>query len=328
MAQKIITVILGLIIVGGLAWYFNKNYLQPSTSQENQPSNSPGESSQETEASTNLVYVSISDAKEIWRTNSQKESKKLFTDADEPEKIVKLSNMASSTGEVLGIVAADPHSFTGKLVVINLETAKQRVLQGSFTVPTVWNLSSDGKKLCFTRFSNLEENYGYTLYSEDVSGGSIRELARSESEIPTLAWNEFGTKIAFVKTSGTKTEINLVDINSAKTKVIVSFEGKIIDWLSWSKGDKLIFSLRKVGEENSGEIEIINSEGRNLEKIIDFEGGKAQFIYLDDSWLGYLVAQYKEKINDTTAGQIYLYNLNKTQKIAVQKGAQILGWLK
>lgn len=314
--------------MGGLAWYFNKNYLQPSTMREIQPSNSSGGSFQDVGTSANLVYVSISDAKEIWRTNSQKESKKLFTDADESEKIVKLSNLASSSREVLGIVAPNSHSFTGKLVAINLETAKQKVLQRSFTVPPVWSLSPDGKKLCFTKFSNVEENYGYTLYTEDVSGANIRELVRSESEITSPAWNELGTKIAFAKTSGTRTEINLVDVNSAKTKAIVSFEGKVIDWLSWSRGDKLIFSLRKVGEENTGEIEIINSDGRNLEKIIDFEGGKAQFIYLDDSWLGYLAAQYKEKINDTTAGQIYLYNLAKTQKIAVQKGVQILGWLK
>ncbi|MCL5407611.1 MAG: hypothetical protein M1429_03895, partial [Patescibacteria group bacterium] len=310
----------------GLAWYFNKTYLQPSASHSTEKIPQFKTSSNDENFKGKLIYVTTGTAREIWAVDPAKTSKKLFTDADEAEKIIEISNLASLSGEVLTITSADTSSRSGKLVAINLSNSKETILQKIFTVPSSWTVSLDGQKIAYTKFSNIEENYGYTLYSSDRSGTNLRELTRSDQEIKTPIWNENSTKIAYVKNTDSKLQLNVIDINSLEVKEIKNFDSQVIDFLSWS-GDKLVFSIRDLGNNKSGKIEIIDLNGRNLEKMTDFEGGIANFTYLkNSSWLGFLIAQYKDKVNDSTTGQIYIENLKKAEKIPVQKGSQILGW--
>lgn len=326
MAQKIITVILALAVIGGLAWYFNKTYLQPSTGHSTEKVPQFQTSSTDENFKGKLIYATTGTVREIWAVDTAKTSKKLFTDVDEAEKIIEISNLASLSGEVLTITSSDVLSRSGKLVAINLFNSKETVLQKTFTVPSSWTVSLDGQKIAYTKFSNIEENYGYTLYSSDRGGTNLRELTRSDQEIKVPVWNENSTKIAYVKNVDLKSQLNIVDVNSLEIKEIKNFDSQIIDFLSWS-GDKLVFSIRDLGNNKSGKIEIIDSDGQNLEKMTDFEGGIANFAYLkNSSWIGFLISQYKDKVNDSTTGQIYIENLKKAEKIPVQKGSQILGW--
>lgn len=326
MAQKIITVFLALVVIGGLAWYFNKTYLQPSASHSLESVPKFKTSSQDEDFKGKLIYATKGTAREIWAVDTAKESKKLFTDADETEKIIEISNLAPLSKEVLAITSTETSARTGKLVAINLSSSKESVLQRSFTIPPSWAISLDGQKIAFVRFSNVEENYGYTLYSSDRTGTNLRELIRSDQEIKALSWNDNATKIAFIKNVDTKTRLSIVDLNSLEEKEVKEFENQMIDYLSWS-GDKIIFNLRELSNKSSGAIEIINANGQNLEKLTDFKGGIANFVYLKNSlWLGFLVAQYKDEVDSVTTGQIYLENLKKSEKIPVSKGSQVLGW--
>ncbi|MFA6493189.1 MAG: hypothetical protein WCV58_03565 [Patescibacteria group bacterium] len=327
MAQKTITVILVLIIIGGLAWYFNKTYLQPSTGHsleklpqfKNSPSN--GENFE-----GKLIYTTKGAAREIWQVDVQKESKKLFTDADEAEKFIKVSNLAPYSKEIFVITSAEGSSLSGKLVSIDLVTAKENVLRKTFTVPLSWAVSQDGQKIVYTKFSNIEESYGYTLYLENRDGLNLRELTRNDSEIRLPAWNKDSTKIAFVQNSGVNSKLSVVNVDSTEVEEVKSFENQIIDSVSWS-GDKLILSVRSLDNTKEGMIEIINLNGKNLEKVTDYSGGVANFVFLDSSsWLGYLIGQYQGNIDDSVTGQIYIKNLSD-KAIPVQKGNQVLGWL-
>ncbi len=326
--STILVGILLLIIAGGLIWYLNKSYLQPSQSKSETGYSSYLPSKTTEEISDSLVYINLGNVKEIWQEDSNKESKKLFTDADETEKVLKFSNLANFSKSIFIITSKDTSAFSGKLVSLNLDTLKQEVLQEVFTVPESWGISTDAKQFVFVRFSNIEENYGYTLYSQASSGVNIRELFNSDTEITSPCWNNLSTKVAFINYKDSKAEINVVELSTAQNETIASFDNKIIDWISWTQNDKLVFNLRKVGNNSSGEIMIVNSEGGNLQKIKEYEGGIANFIYLDNSsWLGYLVAQYEDEVNDTTSGQIYIENISLKQEISLEKGSQILGWI-
>jgi len=329
MTQKVITIILALLVVGGLAWYVDRTYLKPSASEENPSAldlfkKSPSEQGSR---KIRLIYVTSGSAKEIWQVSTdggEKEVKKIFTDADENEKFLKVSNLATLSHEVFVITSNDTEAFSGKLVSINLSTAKENILQKSLAVPSSWSISSDGKKIAFSRFSNLEENYGYTLYTQEASGANTRELAHHSSEIKNPTWNPENSKIAFSKVSETTSEIDLVDTETAKTEVLATFPGKIIDWISW-EDDHLILSVREISSNTHGTIEIIDASGKNQQKITDFDGGRANFIYLKDSWLGYLVAQYSKEPDEQTSGQLYLKDLSSAKIIPLGKGCQILG---
>lgn len=337
MAQKVFTLILVLMIIIGLAWYLNKTYIQPTTSQSVSSKIPQYKSTSSDIGQAKLIYSTYDNAKEIWEvsiTDNQKQTRKLFTDADETEKIIKLSNLAILSGEVFAIVSTDIKPYSGKLVSIDISNSSESVVLKSFLVPNAWTLSADGKKIAYSTFSNVEENYGYNLYSQERDGSNIRELTNSDSEIVSPAWNLSATKIVYVTTSGTKSAINLINIDAPEVKTIAEYDNKIIDWLSWSD-DNLVFSIRDINSTSKGAIEIINSQGENLEKITDFEGGIANFSYLKENFLGFIVAQYPESQdsegkttpNDLTTGQIYIYNLAQDEKIPIQKGIQILGWL-
>lgn len=333
MAQKLITIFLVLLIVGGLAWYINANYLQPSSTSSKDARQLPkfrsSSSYSSIETSGKIVFVIGENAKEIWEARlptPEKELKKLFTDADEAEKLVKISNLATISREVFVIGSRESQPFSGKLMAINLDNAKETILKESFAIPTAWNLSLDGKKIAYVRFSNLEENYGYTLYYQDREGENTRELAKSQSEIKAISWSPEGAKISYVTTSGTDSKVNIVDLNTLENREIKNFDNKVIDWLSWSdKG--IVLSVRRIESTSSGEIEIMDSQGKNLQQMTDFQGGRANFVYLSGDVLTYLIAQYKEATNDLTTGQIYIHNLSNSQKIPIRKGFQILGWL-
>lgn len=325
MTQKIITIILGLIIVGGLAWYIDKNYVERSSS----PAQSTNESENldmggDSTISYKLVFVTYGAATEIWEVDSQNKTKKLYTDADEALKIKKLSNL-SGTSEVLAIVSKED-SGSGKLVAINLNEAKQKVLKDLFPVTQNLSISPDGEWFTYTKFSNVEDQYGYTLFLEEMNGSKIEEVANSSSEIVFPCWDNSAKTIYYGKTSGTNTEIIGYDIQSKKSKTIFS-TNQIVDWISVSLSDKMILSQRKIGENSAGEIDSVDTNGQNLITLVKFNGGKAAYAYLSNNQsLAYLIAQYNNKIDERTSGQIYILNTKTAVKSAVRRGVQILGW--
>jgi len=322
MGQKIITIVLGLIIVGGLAWYINKNYVSPSGSSNE--SESPNLDVGDGQEGGNLLYVTLGAATEIWQMDQDGKTKKLYTDADETFKIKKLSNLAPKTFEVLAVVSKDNSS--SRLVAINLDDAKQKVLKELFPNPLNLSISPDGEWFTYTKFSNVEDQYGYTLFLEQKNGSKIEEVANSASEIIFPGWDSSSKTIYYGKTSGTNTEIIGYNIESKKSSTIFSRE-EIVDWISLAGSDKLVLSERKIGEDSTGEIDSIDADGQNLKTLVKFDGGKAAYAYLSNNQsLAYLVAQYKNKIDATTQGQIYILDTRNSVKSGVRKGVQILGW--
>jgi len=326
MTQKIITIMLGLIIVGGLVWYIDKNYVKRSSSPAgniNQSEN-PDSGGSSKEISNKLVFVTYGAATEIWEVDTQNKTKKLYTDSDEALKIKKLSNL-SETSEVLAIVSKGD-SGSGKLVAINLNDAKQKILKDLFPVTVNLSISPDGEWFTYTKFSNVEDQYGYTLFLEQKNGSKIEEVVNSSSEIIFPGWDNSSKTIYYGKTSGTNTEIIGYNIESKKSKTIFSTD-QIVDWISASLSDKMILSERKIGENNAGEIDSIDIDGQNLKTMVKFNGGKAAYAYLSNNQsLAYLIAQYNNKIDARTSGQIYLLNTKTSVKSAVRRGVQILGW--
>lgn len=325
MAQKIITYILILIIIGGLGWYINKKYLQPSSGAQKTNDLPKYKITPSEDNPPSLIFSTNDGVRQIWSAKLNAEPEIIFTDADENEKLIKVSNLSLLTHEVLAVFGNQSNHISGSLAVINLDSSKKEIIRESYSIPLTWSLSNDGQKIAYTTFSNIEDNYGYTLYLQNRDGSSTRELTNSSSEIKNPIWNNNDLKIAFIQIEGTKSFLKAIDIDNLKIKEIISFDNKIIDWVSWSE-DNLVYSLRQLNQDNNGQIGIINQDGNNLKKIIDFDGGKANYIYLDKSYLGYLIAQY-DKLSDLAIGQIYFYNLSKEEKTPVQKGVQILGWL-
>lgn len=330
MAQKTLTIILGLILVGGLAWYINKNYLAPQGSNSKFPvpfgtsETVNGALSGNTEQPREkLIFTQSSPGFSIYQWQEGK-GKKLFTDTDEKLKITKLSNIASASGRVLVIFTPESQESAGELYSISLSNAQKESLRQNFIAPNMWALSPDGEKIAQVRFSNLEENYGYSIYVEEKGGGKARKLFLSQTEIFAIAWDGSSSKLAFSYFENENTLVKTIDVNLGTMEDIITFEKKVIDSLVWQGSAKLFLSLREMTTDNEGEIGQIKLGDNNYQKITDFYGGRVfdLSLSLDQKNLGYLVA--KEQASD---GQIYILNIENLAKISVQKGSQVLGWL-
>src|SRR3990167_3284728 len=178
MTQKTLSIILGLVIVGILSWYIDQSYLKSQEKAGTTPtffgtSNSSLNIHQDSTSSDRLIFANFSRFVDInaWIKD---ETKKLFTDADESQKIIKLSNLAAS-GEFLAVFSSIGNT-SGELYLINLATSKKELLRKNFSLPNLWALSRDGQKIAIVRFSNLEESYCYTIYIEEITGGKIKKI--------------------------------------------------------------------------------------------------------------------------------------------------------
>lgn len=314
MAQKTITVILVLIVIGGLAWFSNRAYLQSETAKPSESSTAGNNGPK-----TSLIYTTRGAASEIWQVDPPAKPKKIFTDADEKEKVTQFSNLAMDTHEVLAVTASN------KLVQINLDKPEMKTLRDSFSRPETLNISEDAEKVVYSRFSNVEENYGYTLYLEDKNGQNKKTIANSEQELRSPAWSRDMAKIAYTTSLGTEAQLIIYNLNSSETTTIARFNDRIIDSIGWGQ-DVIYFAIRNIGAK-AGEIIKIDALGQGKETILSFEGGMANFLNVSQSNIAYLIAQYSGKLDDQTSGQIYVASLTGNEKEPMKKGVQILGWL-
>ena len=276
-----------------------------------------------TEIAEILTYTNKGSAFEIWQTDGDAR-KKVFPDFDENKKIISLSNLVSQSNQVLAIVAKDKSATSGELISIDLYNAQIKSIRKEFVLPLKWLVSPDGKTIAYIKFSNLEENYGYTLYTESLSGENRRNLTNSETEINSFAWNIQGDAILYSVMSGNNAELNRIDLVDKEKSQIKIYENKIIDWIS-STNNKIILSTRSFNGKSSKIIEI-DTNGQNEKEIAEISGGIANFVYLKNNNLAYIAAQYKDKVDNNTTGQIYIVRLDKDLIKPIQKGNQVLGW--
>lgn len=328
MAQKIITIILALAVVGGMAWYINKYYLESSKSDTSVKVTTKNANILENNnsESQNVIYVTYSTATEIWSSDEAANKKKIFTDADETAKILTLSNVASSAGEVLAVTSPGAGA-TGTLMAIDLTSAKERKVINNFANVENLTVNADSSQIAFTRFSNVEADYGYSLYHQRTDGGTPLKVLSSQSALGPPSFSPSGAKIAFAQTNGASTDLSSFSFSSGATSKIASYENQVIDWVSWEGTDKILVSLRKTGNNNSGVISSVDPNTGKSVELAEYSGGHASFIHLASSRLAFIVAQYNNGVDQKIQGQMYIVSLNTKSKTTLEKANQILGWL-
>ncbi|MBM2820769.1 MAG: hypothetical protein HW405_529 [Candidatus Berkelbacteria bacterium] len=194
-------------------------------------------------------------------------------------------------------------------------------------MPKVLSLSPNLLQIAYINFSNVEENYGYTLYVENKDGNLKKQIYNSSSEIKSPSWDPDSKKIVYSVMTETAGKLKKTTISSKNTQDILSLDNKMIDSCFWQKNGQVVYSDRKIGA-NNGDIGIIDTDTNKIRNLTSFKGGMANFIYSDDSlnYFGYIVGQYIGEINEKTIGQIFILSSNNQENKALEKGNQILGW--
>lgn len=276
-----------------------------------------------------LLYVVYSDKNEIYLSNLDgSENKIVFTDADRDLKVKKISNVADLAKEVLIFSKTNDEDFNGTLELAKVDSSGQtEKVSDKFPQVESISLSPDAKEIGYVSFSNVEADYGYSLYTMTNKGENLRQLARSELEISSPSWSPNSNNIAYIQNKSDADDINIINLESGKIRTIFSTEQNIYS-LSWNSESKLIFGFNPKDNFKKSEIDVISEKGKDRVKITSNDEMILNFGFLSSSnQLGFLKANYDDKINAQKEGEIDILNTYDNSIKKISTGRQVLGWL-
>ena len=332
MFRKILLIIVGLIIVGGLAWFVDKNYFAKNISSKqknNEPASALKLAQDNQDTSEKIIYVLNKDGvKEIERANFKgEEAEKIYSDENEDLKIKKFGGYAYLPKEILVLIGQND-SFANKLAIIKSDGSRDIIVE-SFGNPNRLTIAPDGKIIAYVFFSNVEADYGYSLFTMSRDGSNKRQIKRQDSEIKGLAFNKDASKIAFLSANQDgKSEIHLINLDSTGEQTIYSTE-QVISSISWSESNNLVVSAY-LRAKNNGEVAIVNNKGKVLTKVITTKEGVPIFgnISADDQTIAFLEVKLKDgSIDESSGGQILTVRSSGKNLNKVADGLLNIGWL-
>lgn len=317
MKKRSFSFFLIFLFLVGLVWYFGKDSITGTSSNEIAGSNlNKIDTSSRQDTTQKLISLNYNNgAREIISTDFKGEQKKiLFSDRDEDYKIKMTGGLYN--GEILAVMVKDKIP-EAQLATVKIDgSGKKEVLVQSFPLPKNISLSPNNQSFAYTTFSNVEENYGYTLYVSTKKGDTRRELLRSDQEIKFPVWNNNVTKIAFVKVSAGKMAIEVFDLNANQSEEIYSTK-LVINSLNL-QNNKLVFSEKG----SRSEVFSIDWQGKSKIKLFDTSSNAYQpFLSNDELNIAFVPLE-----PGSAGNKIYTYNLKNTNQPKIFDGLEVLGW--
>lgn len=180
-------------------------------------------------------------------------------------------------------IAANP-----RLVILSLGGGQPRILVsgGDIGHPSV---SPDGSRVAFPWARALEAGPPVpSLYTVRTDGGGLTRLTicrppecRGDAD---PSWSPDGTRIAFLRSSGSGQRLFLLEVSSGRAHPINLPELIPFGGASWSPdGHRLAFSAYSAGTSSVPEIDVVRTDGTDLRRLtscrLPCRGG-----YADPSW--------------------------------------------
>lgn len=207
MKNQALYIILSLVAIIIFAWYFNRHFIEPKVSVNNQATKAT--QTLVTENTTNdgegkIVYFKqVGDLSQIIEQEILKSDQKvLYKEKVSDYKIKKVSNLSET--KLLAFISSNGEKF--RLESVNLTNSDRKVIKEAFVNIDKISLSPNGEYLSFVSFSNVEEDYGYSLNIVNLKTGEIKKSFTNEEEIKDFSWIANDSLILLYK----KEEENLI----------------------------------------------------------------------------------------------------------------------
>lgn len=326
--KKTLITIFALLAIGLLAWYANAFFSKKGTSQVVPGSNLDklvDENKTESTTAEKIIFATQdTDKKEVIQSNTNSEKTTIFTDKDEEGKIKRWGGL-SNLAKLLLLDIGD-----GKLETVKVDEPRTReTIMEKFGVPQTLQISPDGKQIAYVSFSNAEADYGFGLYQMAKNGSNLRQILHSDQEIKNLAWNQDSSKIIFSQSIGDKTEIKVADIPTNQIQSILETSQAVLG-ISVSAKNKIVFSVADPKNLATNEIDIMDLDGKNNQKIYSIKDRAALYpcVSSDFTYLAYLAVEVKDnKIDKNSSSDVTLVPIGKNKTKTIGSANQIFGWL-
>lgn len=277
----------------------------------------------------NIIYmVKSSDGSEIYKVARDGKANVIYTDKGED---LKIKNAVSVTagGKVLALFAAQNQEFGGSLYLIDTDFAgKKTLISDQFASTQSPVISPNAKKIAYTIFSNVEADYGFSLYAMNEDGSNKQKISSDPMGIKILCWNPNSDKIAYLKGDSSKdSKIYIGDLAGSENNLI-SFKEKVYS-LNWSN-QIMTFSKGSSGEDdiNKAEIFTMDEFGKNMKRITtDDKHNEFSFLSPDAKGIVYLEVSYNKSVDLNKSGDIILTNTVDSITKKLGEANYIIGWI-
>ncbi len=318
----IIIPILIILVVG--AWFFNKKYIQSGNKEKNstQFDQELTKDQEETVKQTQeyIYYISEKNGnKKIIKNNvlgTEKEEVYSF------DQVSLIGNLSVSSKDV--VFFSSSGSAPGEVKTINLKDLTEKTLIKNFSKPQLIAMNPQGNFLTFTSFSNVEEDYGYTLYIMANDGSNKKKIYNQDEPILLISWQKDGENIVFIRQKNKNHEIVKVNIESLEIEEIYS-SNEDINSLYWQE-DKIYFSKYDQNKKIST-IFTIDENGQNEQKTKIIDEALVNDIRVSGDNLNIAFLSNFDLSGERKTGQIEILFTEISKLSELENSQNILGFL-
>jgi len=331
--------IIFVLLIAILAFLLNKYSINPPSSNlsedlTNSASSSPSNQSTPTvsESTNKDVIVSgvifflqkLSGYSEIYSINTQDNSKKLiFTDKDENLKIIQSQSMSISDKKLLVEMGNSSDDYSGSLWTISTDgkATKTKIID-NFSSTVSPRISHNGSKILYTIFSNVEPNYGFSLYAADINGQNKKVIYDDKVGIidPIFSLDD---KFAYFLSGGGSDSYKLISVNledNNKQTDLISFKSDEIIYSFNVYNQKVIISkgLKSNAKNQNSDIYLGQIDSNYFTKLTNSDAKESDLLFSPDgNWISF-VSENDLKIISLDA---------KTQKNLSQEVDNLIIWI-
>lgn len=261
-----------------------------------------------------LYFINMKDNNfNIYSKTNDQEIKLIFTDKDKNEKI-KYANSMSDYLKILAYFKSD-QSYLGSLYLISAdkENEYEKIIDDfSSNEPAI--ISPDGEKIIYTLFSNVEFDYGHTLYMMNIQSKEITKIVNDPYSITNLTWDKSSKNIIYSKNNS----LYSINIDTMEEKDIYNISNEYaLDGIDWIDEDNIIISLSNTKKKQSNiiKLNIKNKEIKNLFELDNILNSKA---FSNENY---------ENILYILNNEIYINKIDNTKEV-ITEANNVIKWSK
>lgn len=264
----------------------------------------------------------------ISETLDSKQSKTLYTDSDEKNKIVTALGVRSN--EALIIENSQPLSDSGSLVGISLDgKATKKVYQEEISASFLPVLNPKNDTVLTVSFSPVEKSFGFSFVIENIDGTNPSVIAQNIQSVISPSFSPSGDAIVYAGSQSDTTTLYIINVASGDIIKKSTIDGIVLD-TRWH-GKTIYISLAPKGNATSNKASLaLYSEDlvKNSEQISDKEGAEINVVPISDTIISFARALFPNGIpTQRTNATITLFDSTTKEFTDFDQAEKVIGYI-
>ncbi|OIP06873.1 hypothetical protein COS66_01055 [Candidatus Berkelbacteria bacterium CG06_land_8_20_14_3_00_43_10] len=323
------------LVLAGFGWAISRNSIQkpvqksPDVSVDTTPIDQVDGSKSPSLVGTIVVLKKNGSSHTIESLSlASKESKILYTDSDEENKII--SAIGIRNNEAIIIESSEPQSDSGSLVGISLDgKAQKHIYQNeiSASIPPVLNPVND--TILTVSFTPVEKSFGFSIVTEDISGANPSVVAQNIQSILSPTYSPRGDKVLYAGIQSNTSTLYIIDTSSGKIIKQSDIDGIVLD-TAWV-GSSVYVSLAPKGTatSNKSTLTVLSDELiLNNVKVPDKDGAEINIIPISNALISFMRTMYNNGVpSDQADGAVILFDTSTQESTDFDQAIKIIGYV-